>query len=99
MLRSKGFQFLFSDMIDRLSYRTVLEFRWLSIFPKLQHQVNQHNCDQSPGLQACLPPKVNDALGVAVVKYDLKPLQVQLELTYAGERFVMKRTSIVSADW
>jgi hypothetical protein len=27
------------------------------------------------------PPKVNDALGVAVVKYDLKPLQVQLELT------------------
>jgi hypothetical protein len=32
-----------------------------------------------------LPPKVKDALGVAVVKYDLNPLQVQFELTYAGE--------------
>jgi hypothetical protein len=41
---------------------------------------------------------VNDVLGVAKVKYDLNPLQEQLELTYAGEWFVIKIASIVSAD-
>ncbi len=54
---------------------------------------------QSPFQQSSnVPPNVKDALGVAVVKYDLKPLQEQLELMYAGERFVIKIASMVSAD-
>ncbi len=43
--------------------------------------------DQQSPIQQCanVPPNVNNVLGVAVVKYDLNPLQEQLELIYAGE--------------